>query len=173
MTSRTERIQLALKELDPRSEASPEAVELVAKLVQSFVEEVLKRGEIQAEARSKAEKKAKAPDQVIRLGDIRPFVQDSLRLDVPGFAVDDLVDEAEIGSRFVIAAVKRLESSTKHLKRVEEERRRVGDPRLAAEADAKIRADAMQIVDSSSGKSAKNKDELKKKKRRISKDESK
>jgi len=117
MASRKDRLEQLLHEIDPSTNASPEALELLDSLVTKVVVEALSNGRMKADDRN---------SQEIRICDLRPLVQDSLGLDVVGFAVDDLVDEAAVGSRFVLSTLKRNEPNKRHLKRVAEKQAMLG-----------------------------------------------
>jgi len=84
---------------------SPDALSLLDRMVSNLLTKALQAGGEKAEERSSLE---------IRICDLRPFMQDQLQLDVVGFAVDDLLDEAGVGSRAVVQALKRKDSNKKH-----------------------------------------------------------
>ena len=109
VTSRKERIQSLLKEINPSISISGDALELLDHLASNFVFEAINAGS------EKASKERSAND--IKICDLREFVHDSLNLDVVGFAQDDLTDETS-GSRMVLYPTRKRDISQVHTERL-------------------------------------------------------
>src|SRR4051794_8592478 len=105
-TTRRERLEKLVREVNPTADLAPEAVALLDQLASTFLDNALQVGEENANERQRGEE--------IRICDLRGYVQDQLGLEVAGFALEDLLDEAACGSRAVIAALRKKESSKKH-----------------------------------------------------------
>jgi len=112
----------------PSAVLTPAAAELVRDLLSSYVYEAIARGGEAAAARGTED---------VRMCDMRGFVQDELGIDAVGFAMDDLVDDAGVGSRAVLKATKRRKQTggQKHQLRVKQKQQA-----LEAEAEAQALA---------------------------------
>lgn len=111
MASRGERVEQLVGRIDPHVDIDPEATQLLSNLVGSFLQKSLEWG-VQSAGTLRS-------SHEVRICDMRPFVQDELELDVVGFAVEDLIDEMGVGSRAVLAALKKRTSTKAHLDKLE------------------------------------------------------
>lgn len=154
--TREQRIRSVLSEVEPRAVINEDAILLLDKLVTKTVVDALTSGWNKADERN---------SQEIRICDLRHFIQDQLNLDVLGFNLDDLVDEAAVGSRIVLSALRQNDPSKRHLKRLAEKQQLFGHGKDSSSSNKKTSSDRPSEPDKKAGDGMQ-----KKKRKKISKE---